>query len=76
MFTIEFSKYLQSCYGVQNLDNKIPIENELSFVRAYVALEQARFSESLFVDYDIDEALAMTKDISDYEFNISAMLSN
>ena len=29
-----------------------------------------------FVDFDIDEALAMTKDISDYEFNISAMLSN
>lgn len=56
---IEFSKYLQSCYGVENLDNKIPIENELSFVRAYVALEQARFSESLFVDYDIDSIFLM-----------------
>ena len=28
-----------------------------------------------FVDFDIDEALAMTKDINDYEFNISALLS-
>ena len=30
----------------------------------------------VFSDYDIDEALAMTKDISEYEFNISSMLSN
>ena len=34
------------------------------------------YKDGRFVDYDIDEALAMTKDISDYEFNISAMLSN
>ena len=32
-------------------------------------------SHGEFVDYDIDEALAMTKDINDYEFNISALLS-
>ena len=34
------------------------------------------YKDGRYVDYDIDEALAMTKDISDYEFNISAMLSN
>ena len=34
------------------------------------------YKDGRFVDYDIDEALAMTKDISDYEFNISTMLSN
>ena len=34
------------------------------------------YKDGRFVDYDIDEALALTKDISDYEFNISAMLSN
>jgi 6-phosphofructokinase 1 len=28
-----------------------------------------------FVDYDIDEALAMKKDISEYEFNVSTLLS-
>ncbi len=33
------------------------------------------YKDGRFVDYDIDEALAMTKDISDYEFNISAILS-
>ena len=34
------------------------------------------YRHGAFVDFDIDEALAMTKDISDYEFNISTMLSN
>ena len=33
------------------------------------------YRDGKFVDYDIDEALAMTKDINDYEFNISALLS-
>ena len=33
------------------------------------------YKDGKFVDYDIDEALAMTKDINDYEFNISALLS-
>ena len=33
------------------------------------------YRDGKFVDYDIDEALAMTKDINDYEFNISAFLS-
>ena len=28
-----------------------------------------------FVDFDIDEALLMKKDISEYEFNVSALLS-
>ena len=28
-----------------------------------------------YVDFEIDEALAMTKDIDEYEFNISALLS-
>lgn len=52
---IEFSKYIQNCYSVQNLDDKVPIENELSFVRAYVTLEQARFADSLDVTYEVDD---------------------
>ena len=28
-----------------------------------------------FVDYDIDEALAMKKDISEYEYNIAQILA-
>ena len=34
------------------------------------------YRDGKFVDYDIDEALAMTKDIDEYEFNISGLLSN
>ncbi len=56
---VEFSKYLQSCYSVQNLQDKVPIENELSYVRAYVALELARFPDFLHVDYDIDDIFFM-----------------
>ena len=33
------------------------------------------YKDGKFVDYDIDEALAMKKDISEYEFNISTLLS-
>ena len=56
---IEFSKYLQNCYNVQNLDDKVTMENELSFVHTYVTLEQARFSGFLHVDYDIDDVFLM-----------------
>jgi len=56
---IEFSKYLQNCYSVQNLDDKVPIESELSFVRAYAALELARFPDFLHVEYDIDNIFLM-----------------
>lgn len=33
------------------------------------------YKNGQFVDYDIDEALAMTKDIDDYEFMVSLMIS-
>ena len=33
------------------------------------------YKNGKFVDFDIDEALAMKKDIYEYEFNISALLS-
>ena len=33
------------------------------------------YKDGRFVDFDIDEALAMTKDISDYQFNIGRNLS-
>lgn len=33
------------------------------------------YKDGRFTDYDINEALEMKKDISDYEFNVSALLS-
>lgn len=56
---IEFSKYLRNCYSIKDTEDMVPIENELSFVRAYVALEQARFSDFLHICYDIDNIFLM-----------------
>jgi sensor histidine kinase YesM len=56
---VEFSRYLHNCYSVKDLDDKVPIGNELSFVRAYVALEQARYPDSLYVAYEIDDVFLM-----------------
>lgn len=51
---VAFSKYLRSCYDMISLDDHIPIEHELSLVRSYVLLQQARFRDTLRVRYDID----------------------
>jgi sensor histidine kinase YesM len=56
---IEFSKYLRNCYSIKDTEDMVPIENELSFVRAYVALEQARFSDFLHIEFDIDSIFLM-----------------
>ena len=40
-----------------------------------VDVELVAYKNGKFVDFDIDEALAMKKDINEYEFNISALLS-
>ena len=52
---VEFSKYLRCCYDFNNLEDTVPIENELSFVRSYLALEKARFRDKLCVEYRIDD---------------------
>lgn len=52
---MEFSNYLRGCFDFNNLDDEIPIENELGFIRSFLALEQARFGDKLRVNYDIDE---------------------
>lgn len=50
---MDFSSYLRGCYDYEG-DDLIPLEEELDFVRAYVALEQARFGEKLKVAYQIE----------------------
>jgi two-component system LytT family sensor kinase len=52
---MEFSNYLRGCFDFKDLEDLVPLENELEFVRSYVILEQARFGETLRVEYDIDE---------------------
>lgn len=50
---MDFSSYLRGCYDYEG-DDLIPLEEELDFVRAYAALEQARFGEKLQVEYQIE----------------------
>ncbi|MEN6391247.1 MAG: histidine kinase, partial [Syntrophomonas sp.] len=50
---MDFSSYLRGCYDYEG-DDLIPLEEEFDFVRAYVALEQARFGEKLKVEYQIE----------------------
>ncbi len=52
---VEFSKYLRHCFDFENLDELVPLEQELDFIRAYVSIERARFGDRLEVEYDIDE---------------------
>lgn len=50
---MDFSSYLRGCYDYEG-DDLIPLEEELDFVRAYAALEQARFGNKLKVQYQIE----------------------
>jgi LytS/YehU family sensor histidine kinase len=50
---VDFSSYLRGCYDYEG-DDLISIEQELDFVRAYVALEQARFGDKYKVKYEIE----------------------
>ncbi|HEX3040455.1 MAG TPA: histidine kinase [Caproiciproducens sp.] len=56
---MEFSSYLRGCFDFKDLNDVIPIESELEFVRSYIILEQARFGEKLQVEYDIDDESIM-----------------
>ncbi|MDR3644915.1 MAG: histidine kinase [Clostridia bacterium] len=52
---LELSNYLRSCFDFHDLEDVVPIDNELQLVRSYVVLEQARFGEKLRVEFEIDE---------------------
>lgn len=49
-----FSTYLKSCYDFGDLGRAISLEDEISTVKAYMALEEARYTDSLRVEYRID----------------------
>ncbi len=49
-----FSTYLKSCYDFGEPNGCIPIEHELSAIKAYIALEEARYTDSLKVEFKID----------------------
>jgi Putative regulator of cell autolysis len=55
LLLVQFSKYLRGRYDFENLDDVIPIEQELEYVRSYLAIETARFRDKLHIEYDIDD---------------------
>ncbi len=59
----EFSSYLRGYYDY-DADELITLGQELELVRAYVALEQARFKERVNVEYDIGSDRLMVPPLS------------
>lgn len=52
----EFSNYLRNKFEFQNMDDLVPIEDELSLVRSYLYIEKVRFEERLQVVWEIDDS--------------------
>lgn len=50
-----FSHVLRSKFDFQNLNNLIPIEQELDLIKSYLYIEKERFGERLKITWDIDE---------------------
>ncbi len=49
---LDFSKYLRKNFTAIASEDPIPFEEELEHAKAYLAVEQVRFEDSLFVEYD------------------------
>ncbi|MET3655473.1 hybrid sensor histidine kinase/response regulator [Sporosarcina psychrophila] len=49
-----FGKYLHASFAIQNLNQVVPLENEIDLVRSYVYIEQERFGDRLNVVWEID----------------------
>ena len=66
-----FAQYLRQSFVFDNLEDCIPVEKELSHVRSYVEIEQARFT-GLSVEYD----LAYTESFSLPQLSIQPLVEN
>ena len=51
--TLDFTTYLRKNFTAIASANTIPFSDELEHTRAYLAIEQVQFEDSLLVDYDI-----------------------
>ena len=49
---LDFTTYLRKNFSAIASDTLIPFSSELEHTRAYLAVEQATYADSLFVDYD------------------------
>lgn len=50
--TLDFTTYLRKNFAAIASENAIPFGEELEHTRAYLAIEQAQFEDSLFVSFD------------------------
>ena len=50
--TLDFTSYLRKNFTAIASENTVPFSDELEHTRAYLALEQVQFEDSLFVEYD------------------------
>jgi LytS/YehU family sensor histidine kinase len=50
--TLDFTSYLRKNFTAIAAEELIPFSEELEHTRAYLAVEQAQFEDSLFVEYD------------------------
>lgn len=53
----ELSNYLRQSFDFKSLQIYVPLERELMLIKSYVAIEKARFGDSLNVVFDIGRAI-------------------
>jgi len=52
---VEFSHYLRNSFDFKDLDQKIPIEQEINLIRSYAVLERARFGDKIAFNFELDD---------------------
>ena len=50
--TLDFTTYLRKNFKAIASEDTVPFEDELEHIRAYLAIEQVQFDDSLLVEYD------------------------
>lgn len=51
----QFGNYLRASFVTQNLDEVVPLENEINLIQSYVFIQQKRFGDRLQVEWEVDE---------------------
>lgn len=55
--TLDFTTYLRKNFDALASEDTVPFKDELEHTRAYLAVEQAQFEDSLFVSFDTPHTL-------------------
>lgn len=55
--TLDFTTYLRKNFSAIASDDTVPFKDELEHTRAYLAVEQAQFDDTLFVSFDTPHTL-------------------